>query len=69
MTRISLLNSPFLLGFEQVERALDRLNAGKYGLCEDCEEPIATERLRFRPEATRCVACQGRWDRLNRRSA
>ena len=54
---------------EQVERALERLNDGKYGLCEDCGEEIATERLKFRPEATRCVDCQGRWDRLNRRSA
>ncbi|MDQ6771563.1 MAG: TraR/DksA C4-type zinc finger protein [Candidatus Dormibacteraeota bacterium] len=54
---------------EQVERALIRLTEGKYGECEDCGEPIATERLRFRPEATRCVVCQSRWDRLNRRSA
>jgi len=54
---------------EQVERALDRLNAGQYGVCEDCDEAIATERLKFRPEATRCVGCQSRWDRLNRRSA
>jgi DnaK suppressor protein len=54
---------------EQVERALDRLSEGKYGECEDCAQAIATERLRFRPEATRCVACQSRWDRLNRRSA
>ncbi len=54
---------------EQVERALQRLAEGKYGVCEDCGELIPTERLRFRPEATRCVACQGRWDRLNRRSA
>ena len=54
---------------EQVERALHRLSEGKYGQCEDCGEPIATERLRFRPEATRCVDCQTRWDRLNRRTA
>jgi DnaK suppressor protein len=54
---------------EQVERALDRLSDGKYGVCEDCEEEIPTERLKFRPEATRCVGCQGRWDRLNRRTA
>ena len=54
---------------EQVERALDRLNAGQYGVCEDCDEAIDTERLKFRPEATRCVGCQARWDRLNRRSA
>lgn len=54
---------------EQVERALERLSEGKYGTCEDCSEPIATERLKFRPEATRCVECQSRWDRLNRRTA
>ena len=54
---------------EQVERALERLAEGKYGECEDCGASIPTERLRFRPEATRCVDCQGRWDRLNRRSA
>jgi DnaK suppressor protein len=54
---------------EQVERALHRLAEGKYGECEDCGNRIPTERLRFRPEATRCVDCQGRWDRLNRRSA
>ena len=54
---------------EQVERALSRLAEGKYGECEDCSNRIPTERLRFRPEATRCVDCQGRWDRLNRRSA
>ncbi len=54
---------------EQVERALDRLAEGKYGVCEDCATSIPAERLRFRPESTRCVPCQGRWDRLNRRSA
>src|SRR5712691_6301468 len=54
---------------EQVERALDRLSAGKYDVCEDCEEAIATERLKSRREATRCVGCHARWDRLNRRSA
>lgn len=54
---------------EQVERALERLSEGNYGVCEDCGEEIATERLKFRPEATRCVSCQGRWDRLNRRTA
>jgi DnaK suppressor protein len=54
---------------EQVERALERLSDGLYGTCEDCGAEIPTERLKFRPEATRCVACQGRWDRINRRTA
>ena len=54
---------------EQVERALERLAEGRYGTCEDCGDEIPTERLRFRPEATRCVPCQGRWDREHRRTA
>jgi RNA polymerase-binding transcription factor len=54
---------------EQVERALERLADGSYGYCEDCGEKIAAERLKFRPESTRCVDCQSRWDRLNRRTA
>ena len=53
---------------EQVEHALERLAQGKYGYCEDCSRPIPAERLKFRPEATRCVQCQGRRDR-QRRSA
>jgi DnaK suppressor protein len=54
---------------EQVEHALERLAQGTYGLCEDCGNQIPPERLEFRPEATRCVNCQARWDRQNRRTA
>jgi RNA polymerase-binding transcription factor DksA len=53
----------------QVERALERVREGGYGLCEDCDRRIPSERLRFQPAATRCVECQGRWDRLNGRTA
>ncbi|TMC08760.1 MAG: hypothetical protein E6J30_05255 [Chloroflexi bacterium] len=54
---------------EQVERALERVREGAYGLCEDCGHRIPTERLRYQPSATRCVECQGRWDRVNGRTA
>ena len=50
---------------DKVERALRRIAAGKYGECEDCGVRIPTERLRFRPEATRCVDCQARHEGLN----
>ncbi|HLZ96205.1 MAG TPA: TraR/DksA family transcriptional regulator [Candidatus Dormibacteraeota bacterium] len=53
----------------QVERALERVKEGAYGLCEDCGHRIPTERLKYQPAATRCVECQGRWDRLNGRTA
>ena len=51
---------------EQVERALERLQVGLYGYCEDCGRRISEERLRFRPEATRCVDCQSRLEDLQR---
>src|SRR4051794_13196392 len=41
-----------------VEEALDRLNAGDYGVCLACDEPIAGKRLRALPWARYCVACQ-----------
>ncbi len=38
-----------------VERALDRIDSGKYGVCPTCSEPIPEERLEVRPEAEYCV--------------
>ncbi|MFQ5898734.1 MAG: TraR/DksA family transcriptional regulator [Candidatus Methylomirabilia bacterium] len=43
--------------------ALDRLRNGLYGVCEECEEPIAPARLRAIPEVTTCVRCQDRLER------
>ena len=50
----------------EVDRALERLDAGSYGLCENCNQPIAPERLEARPFATHCVNCQSQVDRQRR---
>ena len=42
---------------EQVNAALARLDAGEYGTCAECEEPIAEARLRALPYATLCIRC------------
>lgn len=42
----------------EVTRALEDINAGRYGVCRECGEPIAKARLKVMPFATRCVACQ-----------
>ena len=42
---------------DQVNQALARLDAGEYGLCTDCEEPIAEARLKALPYATLCIQC------------
>jgi len=44
----------------QAQHATSRRSEGTYGICEDCGKKISDERLRFLPEATRCVSCQAR---------
>jgi RNA polymerase-binding protein DksA len=41
----------------EVEAALARLDAGTYGTCERCGEPIAEDRLEARPVARTCIGC------------
>lgn len=40
-----------------VERALARMEAGTYGICVNCGEPIAPARLRALPAAELCIRC------------
>ncbi|MFJ4836801.1 TraR/DksA family transcriptional regulator [Streptomyces sp. NPDC088746] len=40
---------------DQTERALARLDAGTYGLCEVCGKPIGKARMQAFPRATLCV--------------
>ncbi|MGW6553541.1 TraR/DksA family transcriptional regulator [Streptomyces sp. NPDC055051] len=40
---------------EQSEHALERLDAGTYGLCEVCGRPIGKARMQAFPRATLCV--------------
>jgi len=44
---------------QQVAAALAMLDAGTYGECRRCEEPIGLERLRAKPETPLCLDCQG----------
>jgi len=43
---------------DETEAALDRLDAGTYGRCVHCQEPIAPARLEVLPAARYCVTCQ-----------
>jgi DnaK suppressor protein len=44
----------------QIDAALARLQAGRYGHCAACSEPIPLSRLQAVPFATLCVPCQSR---------
>lgn len=44
----------------QIDQALARIAAGKYGICDVCHQPIAPERMEAIPHATLCIHCQSR---------
>jgi DnaK suppressor protein len=41
----------------EVDAALARVDAGSYGVCERCGEPIGAGRLDARPVARTCIRC------------
>ncbi len=52
-----------VLRAKQVQAALLRIEAGTYGECLACEEPVGFARLSARPETPFCIACQARRER------
>lgn len=48
---------------EQATHALERLNAGTFGTCESCGDPIGKARVLAFPRATLCVECKQREER------
>ena len=51
----------------QINHALDRIEDGDYGYCEECGEPIGEARLRARPMAILCIEDQERREKAERR--
>src|SRR4051794_11955672 len=41
----------------EIDAAMTRLDAGSYGRCESCGNPIGEGRLEARPTARVCIAC------------
>jgi DnaK suppressor protein len=51
-------NSSNLLA--EIDAALERIEAGTYGICANCGEPIPAERLEAIPYTTLCIDCKRR---------
>lgn len=47
---------------EQCRACLVAIREGRYGICQDCDEPIDKQRLEALPQATRCIGCQRLWE-------
>lgn len=42
----------------KVQAALERIDDGSYGICEECGEEISIPRLKARPVTTLCIECK-----------
>jgi len=53
-----VLSAQARAAIEEIDRALAKIDAGTYGTCERCGEPIPEARLEALPYASLCVACK-----------
>lgn len=44
----------------EMERALEKYEAGTYGVCDSCGQPIEPARLEALPQANLCLNCKAR---------
>ncbi len=45
---------------KKIRKALERIDDGSYGLCEECGEEIGEKRLEARPVTTLCIECKSK---------
>jgi RNA polymerase-binding transcription factor len=50
----------------KIKKALDRIEDGTFGVCEECGEGISTKRLKARPVTTFCIECKEEQEKLEK---
>jgi len=51
---------------KKINKALQKIEEGSYGICEACGKDIEEKRLMARPEATLCIRCKREQERLEK---
>src|SRR5207344_349479 len=51
---------------DKISKALERIEDGSFGTCEECGEQISVKRLEARPETTLCIRCKEDQERVER---
>ena len=51
-------------GIQEIESALERIDKGSYGKCQNCTGPIAKARLQSMPAARFCIECEKEKEKL-----
>jgi len=50
----------------KIHEALERIEEGSYGICEQCGEDITFKRMEARPVTTLCIDCKTQQERYER---
>ena len=50
----------------RIERSLQDIEDGVYGLCDQCEEEISYKRLKARPTARYCIGCKTQLEKIEK---
>ena len=53
----------------KIEQALQKIEDGIYGECENCGDQISLKRIAARPVAELCIDCKAEQEQLERRNA
>jgi DnaK suppressor protein len=54
---VTTLRRAARVALADIDAALDRMRAGRYGYCVDCGTTIPLERLEILPYVARCMSC------------
>jgi RNA polymerase-binding transcription factor len=51
---------------EKIDHALEKIQNGSFGVCEQCDDPISIKRLEARLETTLCIRCKEDQERIEK---
>ena len=51
---------------DKIQKAIDKIDQGTFGVCDDCGEKISIKRLEARPETTLCIRCKEDQERVEK---
>lgn len=55
-----------LVLWKKINKALDKIEKGKFGVCERCGEEISVKRLEARPVAEMCIRCKEEMEKIEK---
>lgn len=61
MDRRTTLEHELETRLQDVNKAIEKIKMGSYGVCENCSQPIEDKRLKVMPVAVYCVTCSSKF--------